>query len=117
MEHELSAFFDITHGVGLAILTPTWMDYVLSEQTVDKFVEYAQNVFGIAPAPDKFAIAKAGIQATRKFLFETLGIPSRLRDVGIAEDSLKIMADKLNLPNGYVPLTSEDVLNIYRACY
>ena len=28
MEHELSAFYDITHGDGLAILTPVWMDYV-----------------------------------------------------------------------------------------
>ena len=93
------------------------MDYVLSEQTVDKFVEYAANVFGITPCADKFATAKAGIEATRKFFFETLGIPSRLREVGITEESLKVMADKLNLPNGYVPLTSEDVLNIYRACY
>lgn len=117
MEHELSAFFDITHGVGLAILTPAWMDYVLSEKTVDKFVEYAENVFGIAPCEDKFAVAKAGIAATRKFLHETLGIPSRLREVGITEESLKVMADKLDLPNGFVPLTGEDVLNIYRACY
>ena len=27
MEHELSAFYDITHGEGLAILTPHWMDF------------------------------------------------------------------------------------------
>lgn len=25
MEHELSAIYDITHGLGLAILTPHWM--------------------------------------------------------------------------------------------
>ena len=25
MEHQLSAYYDITHGVGLAILTPHWM--------------------------------------------------------------------------------------------
>ena len=31
MEHQLSACYDITHGVGLAILTPAWMRYVLSE--------------------------------------------------------------------------------------
>ena len=36
MEHELSAFYDITHGVGLAILTPVWMEYVLSEATIDQ---------------------------------------------------------------------------------
>ena len=45
MEHELSAFYDITHGIGLAILTPRWMNYVLSEQTVGKFAQFARNVW------------------------------------------------------------------------
>ncbi|MFA6769519.1 MAG: iron-containing alcohol dehydrogenase, partial [Parabacteroides sp.] len=34
MEHELSAIYDITHGLGLAILTPRWMEYCLDETTV-----------------------------------------------------------------------------------
>ena len=38
MEHELSAHYDITHGVGIAILTPSWMRYILNDETVDKFV-------------------------------------------------------------------------------
>ncbi len=54
------------------------------------------------PCADKFATAKAGIEA-KSNSSETLGIPSRLREVGITEESLKVMADKLNLPNGYVP--------------
>lgn len=33
MEHELSAICDITHGLGLAILTPHWMEYTLDEST------------------------------------------------------------------------------------
>ncbi len=44
MEHELSAYYDITHGVGLAILTPSWMKYVLDDERLDKFVEYGVNV-------------------------------------------------------------------------
>ena len=117
MEHELSAYFDITHGVGLAILTPHWMEYVLSEDTVDKFVEYAVNVWNIPAGEDRFDTAHKGIEATRRFFFETLGIPSRLRDVGITEDKLEVMANKLNLTNVYVPLTSEDVLKIYKASF
>ena len=39
MEHELSAFYDITHGQGLAILTPHWMEFALRDETVDKFVK------------------------------------------------------------------------------
>lgn len=39
MEHELSAFYDITHGLGLAILTPRWLEYTLDETTVSKFYQ------------------------------------------------------------------------------
>lgn len=39
MEHELSAFYDITHGEGLAVLTPFWMDFALREETAWKFAE------------------------------------------------------------------------------
>ena len=49
MEHELSAFYDITHGDGLAILTPAWMEYVLSDETVGKFAEFGINIWGIDP--------------------------------------------------------------------
>lgn len=41
MEHELSAIYDITHGLGLAILTPRWMKYCLDETTVSKYVDFA----------------------------------------------------------------------------
>ena len=47
IEHELSAYYDITHGVGLAIITVPWMKYVLNDDTVDKFAMYAKNVFNI----------------------------------------------------------------------
>ena len=41
MEHELSAFYDITHGLGLAILTPRWMRYILDEDTQGRFTNTA----------------------------------------------------------------------------
>ncbi len=116
MEHELSAYFDITHGVGLAILTPFWMEYVLSDATVHKFAEYAKNVFDIPKSEDKYAMAHAAIEATRK-VFADLGLPSQLREVGVTKESLKTMADKLDLSNAYVPLNSADILKIYEASY
>lgn len=117
MEHELSAFFDITHGVGLAILTPAWMEHILSDATVDKFVEYAKNVFDIpVEGRDKFEVAKEAIAATKK-VFTDMDIPTRLSEVGIKEDTLETMANKLNIPDAYVPLTSKDVLEIYKACF
>ena len=117
MEHELSAFYDITHGVGLAILTPNWMTYVLNDNTVDKFVEYGVNVWDIDKNLDKFEIAKQAIQNTRNY-FNELGIPSTLREVGIGEEKLEIMAKKaaaMGLDQAFMPLNANDVLAIFKA--
>lgn len=91
MEHELSAYHDITHGVGLAILTPVWMEYVLSEENIHRFVEYGKYVWDIS-GDDPMVIAKEAINKTREF-FKSLDIPSTLREVGIEEENLERMAD------------------------
>ena len=117
MEHELSAYYDITHGVGLAILTPHWMKYILSDSTLDKFVEYGVNVWGINQSGDKYAIANEAIEKTRQY-YNSLGIPSSLSEVGINEEKLEEMAKQAtrngNLGNFRV-LEAQDVLNIFRA--
>ena len=117
MEHELSAYYDITHGVGLAILTPHWMKYILNEATLDKFVEYGVNVWDIDKNEDKYAIANEAIEKTRKY-FISLGIPSSLKEVGINEEKLEEMAKQSTrrgkLGNFRV-LEAEDVLSIFRA--
>ena len=116
MEHELSAFYDITHGVGLAILTPHWMEYVINDKTLDKFVDYGVNVWGINSSLDKNDIAHMAIEKTRDF-FNELGIPSSLSELGIGEEKLEIMAKqavRFNLDKGFMPLDWEDVYYIYK---
>jgi alcohol dehydrogenase YqhD (iron-dependent ADH family) len=117
MEHELSAFYDITHGVGLAILTPHWMEYVLNENTVDKFVEYGVNVWGLEANEDKFKTAHSAIEKTKEF-FASLNIPSTLREVGINEEKLEKMASQAargGTIGNFRTLSSEDVLKIFKA--
>ena len=117
IEHELSAFYDITHGVGLAIITPHWMRYILSDRTVDKFVEYAVNVWGIEPSNDKFETANKGIDYTEEF-FKKCGIPMNLGKLGIDDMLLEKMAKAVvthrDLTISYVPLNENDVLNILK---
>lgn len=116
MEHELSAFYDITHGVGLAILTPHWMKYVLNDTTVEKFKTYGINVWDIDKNLDKYEIANKAIECTSNF-FKELGIPSTLREVGIGEENLEEMARKSATPpmlGGFMPLNPEDVLKIFK---
>ena len=117
MEHELSAFYDITHGVGLAILTPRWMEYILSEANVDLFVRYANNVWNIY-GDDDMDVAKKAIAATKE-LFEEIGLPMTLREVGIDESKFEILAKKAvagGLSKAFVPLSTSDVVNIYKMC-
>lgn len=116
IEHELSAFYDITHGDGLAILTPHWMRYILSEDTVDKFVEYGVNVWNIDKNLDKFTIANKAIDLTQDFFTNSLNIPKNLRELDIDEeyfDQMSVKATKGNgRINGYVTLNPDDIKKI-----
>lgn len=119
MEHELSAYFDITHGIGLAILTPHWMKSVLDDNSVEKFVEYGVNVWEIDKNQDRYKIANEAINMTREY-FISLGIPATLREVGIEEDKLEEMAKQATRwgdLGSFKPLKTQDVLNIYKAAY
>lgn len=119
IEHELSAYYDITHGVGLAIITPQWMRYILNEETVDKFCEYAVNVWGIPEEIERFALANAGIDATEKF-FKDCKIPMTLKELSIDDSKFEQMAEKAvrfgGLQEAYIPLEKEDVIKILKMC-
>ena len=119
MEHELSAVYDITHGLGLAILTPRWMKYCLDETTVDKYVQYGVNVFGIDASLDKMEIAKRSIDLTEEFLFENLGLQRTFTEVGIKREDFAMMAQKAcryGDIKGFKTLTPKDVEAIFEMC-
>lgn len=115
IEHALSAYYDITHGEGLAIITPRWMRHILSERTMDRFVKYGINVFGIDPTLPKQEIAGKAIDATYEF-FESINIPMHLREVGIDDSRIDKMAHHIAVNEGldkaYVPLTEQDIKEI-----
>ncbi|WP_430934386.1 iron-containing alcohol dehydrogenase [Saccharicrinis sp. 156] len=92
IEHEVSAIYDLTHGVGLAILFPNWMKFVLNERNAFKFVRLGKNVFGIDEGEDMAAATKT-IDAIRSF-FNSLHMPSKLSDVDIPAEHFKTMGEK-----------------------
>ena len=118
IEHALSAYYDITHGEGLAIITPRWMRHILSERTLPRFVKYGINVFGIDASLPQQEIAEKAIDATYKF-FESIGIPMHLHEVGIDDSRIDEMAqhiaDNEGLENAYVPLSKQDIKEILLA--
>ena len=127
IEHALSAYYDITHGEGLAIITPRWMRHILNEKTMPRFVKYGINVMGVSPNLPLEVIANRAIDATYDF-FKSIGIPMHLREVGIDESRIDEMAHHIaidemahhiaineGLENAYAPLTEKDIKEILLA--
>lgn len=119
IEHELSAFYDITHGLGLAILTPRWMEYCLDESTVLKFYQFGCNVFDIDGKLEPMVVAKKSIEMLSEFLFKTIGLKGTLSEIGIDETNFSVMAKKAcmdDVINGFKKLNNVDIENIFKMC-
>ncbi len=119
MEHELSAFYDITHGLGLAILTPRWLEYCRNEKTLPRISRFGENVFGLAPSGDLEKDADAAIKALSDFLFGDLGLTSTLGGLGIGREHFAQMAQKAvkgGVVEGFIPLAAADVEKIFEMC-
>ena len=119
IEHELSAFYDITHGLGLAIVTPRWMLHVLDDERAPRLARFAREVFNVW-IEDDLACARAGVNEFADFLYGTLGLDDCLADLGIGEEHLREMAEQaVGGPDGAIPgfmtLHADDVEAIYRA--
>lgn len=116
IEHQLSAFTDCAHGVGLAVISPAYYRYIYRDG-LPKFVRFAKNVWGV---PDEGqgdeAIALEGIACLERF-FQQEGMPTSLRELGATEQLLPRIAATSNKGGGYRQLGEADILAILKACY
>ena len=119
IEHALSAYYDITHGEGLAIVTPRWMRHILNENTIERFVAFGTGVFGIDSTLPQAVIAEKAIDAIYNF-YKEIGIPMTLREVGIDESRIDEMARHIAMNEGldkaWAPLFEDDIAAILRDC-
>ena len=119
MEHELSAYYDITHGHGLAILTPRWLSYILDDKTAPSIYRFGINVFGVEKGLSAEEGARKAVDAVSGFCFETLGLKSTLTDLQIDSKHFKAMAEHACMGgaiSGPKELTPSDVEKIYEMC-
>lgn len=119
MEHELSAYYDITHGHGLAIVTPRWLTYILNETTAPAIYRLGTQVFDIPKGLNELEGAKKAIAALSDFCFGTLGLSSTLTDLNIDETHFKAMAEHAcagSSITGPKMLAPSDVEAIYKMC-
>lgn len=117
IEHAVSAYYDIPHAAGLAILFPNWMRHNVHVDA-ERFVKVATRVFGVT-TEGKTAeeVATEGIDALAKF-WTSLGAPSRLADYDITDEKFDSIIDHtlVNGPFGnFAKLQREDVAAILKA--
>ena len=116
MEHSLSAYYDISHGGGLAVIIPHWMKYVYKHNP-KIFAKYAIDVFGLENKGSDEELALKGIERTIEF-FESLGLPTKLSAYNIEEEKFEEMAKHACVfgPIGnFVKLNEEDIVKIYQS--
>ena len=113
MEHELSAFDPaITHGAGLAVITPAWLRYV-AEVNPARMQRFAKNVMGVETLEEGIAKLQA--------FYAAMKMPTKLSDFGLTQEALEACATSACARTGTIgqfkKLTSEDVLAIYKSVF
>jgi len=106
IEHTLSAFHDITHAAGLAVVNPSWMRFAAKSRPA-KFAQFAERIFGLeSKGPDDLDCALAGIDRFEEFL-RSIDCPTRLSELGIGPDLISKYADEtlriIHDQNGMLP--------------
>ncbi len=116
IEHQLGAYTDCPHGLGLAVISMPYYRYIYKDG-LDKFVRFAKNVWNVDGAgKTKDQIALEGIQRLENFAKE-LEIPLTLRELGATEDMLEKIAKTSGEGGGYKYMTAEDNLKVLKACF
>ncbi len=116
IEHQLGAYTDCAHGIGLAIISPAYYRYIFRDG-LHKFVRYAKHIWGVEDhGQGDEAIALEGIARLEAFIQE-LGIPATLREVGATEEMLPLIANSTELGGGYKQLNQDDILTILKTCF
>lgn len=130
MEHAVSAHYDITHGHGLAIITPRWLEYILEKnpETAPAIARMGSECLGVKPMSSVDGSARASIAALSDLFFNKLGLKPTFTDLGIDQSKFDRMAeDVLTDPfafggsraetiDGITSLSHEDIVNIFRKC-
>ena len=124
IEHELSGEYQsVTHGAGLAVITPAWMKYVYKDN-MDKFIKWATRVMGVSmDYGDPERTVLEAIDRLELF-FLSLGVPTKLRDVpgveDLDEEVMERMAKRVRVVHedgsiGWVRrLNTEDIVEIFK---
>ena len=118
LEHDLGGVYDIAHGAGLSAVWGSWARYVYKENP-KRFVQFAENVFGIEKIGTDEDVAIKGIEAMENF-YKDIEMPIYISETGInlSDENVEMLAEKCS-NNGtryigsFKKLFKEDMAKIY----
>lgn len=117
MENELSTSYGCSHGAGLAILFPSWMEYAM-KQDVNRFVQFAVRVWGCQMNFENPEVtAREGIAAFKEFV-KSIGMPTTISEIGGKAEDIPALTKSMfhKSPNhgSFLKLTEDIAAEIYR---
>lgn len=116
IQHAVGALTDSSHGEGLAVINPAWLE-AANEKQPEKFMQFTERVFGIkrAEGMSDTEYGQAGIDALKK-VFQSWGLPKTLRELGVTEEMIPAIVKKvMDSPETYV-FTEEIIEKVLRKC-
>ncbi|MDY3006536.1 iron-containing alcohol dehydrogenase [Anaerococcus porci] len=118
LEHVLSAKYNCNHGVGMAVIFPAWMQYVVSRHGLDKFVQFANRVFKVEINDENYLeTANIGIEKFKKFI-KKINMPINFKELGINDYDIDELVSLNNLngkkTGGFYSLNEDDIREIYK---
>ena len=118
IEHQLGAYTDCNHGLGLAVIHPVLYSHIY-KNAPEKFGRFAKEVWGINTEVKTIEqAAEAGIKALTDFIKET-GLPTTLSEMNITLDDATISAiakSTVRTPGCCKRLSDEEIEEILREC-
>lgn len=133
MEHEISAEYDVTHGAGLAVIFPAFLQY-MADVHPHKVAQLAMRVMGIKPLltddsdendvntwplSEQKRVAMAGAIDLKAWLHDVIHMPVTFAQLGIPKPDLELLNTRLHknkgeVMPGYLPLDAETTMKIYK---
>lgn len=118
MDNEIGILYGASHGAGLALLFPYWMEYAMKTQGTERFVMYANRVWGCQIDFEHPEVTgMEGIKCFQRFM-KDIGMPTTISELGGKEEDIPKMVENMfhEAPNhgNFVKLTPEIAAEIYR---
>ncbi len=119
LAHQLSGIANVHHGLACALMLPAQMQFSLP----GALARYAQVAQALDPAAARGTLreeAERAVTAVRQLMMD-IDLPLRLRDVGVTEDMLPVLADNaiidLNWTTNPRAITRDQMEMLYRETF